>query len=75
MCMRVELNQTKNGLPSLLAFWMKVTAAFSNSSSIVSIRFLVSGPVFSIRWPPFGSAQVWSTPRGAYRARKAGSFG
>jgi len=75
MCIRVELNQTKNGLSPLLALVMKVLAAASNSSSIVSIRFLVSGPVFSMRWPPFGSAQVWSTPRGAYLARKAGSFG
>ena len=43
---------------------MKSLAAAMVSSSIVSIRFLVSGPVFSIVWVPSALAQVWSTPRG-----------
>ena len=55
-----------------------------NSSSTVSIRFFVSGPVSSILCLPtgpkcavsFGSsfslAQVWSTPRGPNRSRKLG---
>ena len=34
------------------------------SSSIVSMRFLVSGPVSSIFCPPLPSATQWSTPRG-----------
>ena len=33
------------------------------SSSIVSIRFLPSGPVLSIFCVPSGIAQVWITPR------------
>ena len=43
---------------------MKSTAASRNSSSQVSIRFLVSGPVSSMRWVPSPLAQVCSTPRG-----------
>ncbi len=44
-CMCVKFTQTKNGLPA--AFWrlMKSTARAAKSSSKVSIRFLVSGPV------------------------------
>ena len=75
MCMRVELNHTKNGLPSLFDCRMNFTAAASNSESMVSIRFFVSGPVFSIFWPPSGRAQLCRTPRGAYFALNAGSFG
>ena len=52
MCMRVEFAQTKNGLPSLCAFSMKSSAASVNSSSTVSIRLVVSGPVFSMRCLP-----------------------
>ena len=48
MCMRVELNQQKNGLPSSWARSMKSKVAARNSSSTVSMRFLVSGPVSSI---------------------------
>ena len=33
------------------------------SSSIVSMRFLLSGPVLSIFCVPSGFAQVWITPR------------
>ena len=46
---------------------MKSLAAARVSSSIVSIRFLVSGPVFSIVWPPLPSALHLSTPRGPSR--------
>ena len=45
MCMRVEFHHTKNGLSALLARSMKSSAAVVNSSSTVSMRFLVSGPV------------------------------
>ena len=44
-CMWVKFTQTKNGLPALFCRWMKSTARSAMSSSIVSIRFLVSGPV------------------------------
>ena len=47
MCMRVGLNQTKNGFLSRFARSMKSIEALRNSSSIVSMRFLVSGPVSS----------------------------
>ena len=47
MCMRVGLNQTKNGFLSRFARSMKSVVAVRNSSSIVSMRFLVSGPVSS----------------------------
>ena len=33
-----------------------------SSESKVSIRLRVSGPVFSIVWPPFASAHEWRTP-------------
>ncbi len=52
--MWVVLNQQKNGVPSAAWRSMKSNACSSTSSSIVSIRFLVSGPVSSIRWRPTG---------------------
>ena len=52
--MWVVLNQTKNGLPASAGVLMKSFAAARNSSSTVSIRFLVSGPVFSIFCLPLG---------------------
>ena len=69
-------SHTKNGLPALFCRLMKSVAAATNSSSQVSIRFLVSGPVSSIFCLPtlpqrgisVGSslsvAQEWITPRG-----------
>ena len=45
------------------------------SSSMVSMRLRVSGPVSSIFCVPSGSAQLWMTPRGPKRFLKAGSFG
>jgi hypothetical protein len=75
MCMRLVLNQVKNGLLSLWAFLMKFTAHPRNSSSIVSMRFLVSGPVSSILCVPSALAQEWITPRGPNFFRNAGSFG
>ena len=59
MCMRVEFHQTKNGLSSFFASAMKPIASVVTSSSMVSIRFLVSGPVFSIFCVPSGLAHVW----------------
>ena len=46
--MWVELSQTKNGLPASFAFFMNSLARATKSSSQVSMRFLVSGPVSSI---------------------------
>ncbi len=62
----MPLHHTKNGVPA--AFWrlMKSIAAATVSSSTVSIRFFVSGPVSSIR----PSAKLWITPRGPNRSRK-----
>ena len=45
MCMRVAFHHRKNGLLALCARSMKSRAAAVNSSSTVSMRFLVSGPV------------------------------
>jgi hypothetical protein len=36
------------------------------------MRFLVSGPVSSMRWVPSGLAHEWMTPRGPKRWRKLG---
>jgi hypothetical protein len=47
--MRVPLHQTKNGLSSATAFFDEAMAAATVSSSTVSMRFLVSGPVSSMR--------------------------
>ena len=52
MCMRVVLNQTNQGLPSFCFSSMNLMVAASTSSSIVSIRFFVSGPVSSQRCLP-----------------------
>ena len=71
------------------AFWrlMKSMARAATSSSIVSIRFFVSGPVSCMvclpTTPKRGSSVLStlvealqsSTPRGPNWARKAGSFG
>ena len=57
-CIRVPFHQTKNGLPALTCRSMKSFAAATVSSSIVSIRFLVSGPVSSIFCVPSGLAQA-----------------
>ena len=46
--MRVALNQQKNGLPAACCRFMKSMAAAEVSSSIVSMRFLVSAPVSSM---------------------------
>jgi hypothetical protein len=43
--MRVEFHHTKNGLPSALAFSMNFRLASRNSSSTVSMRLIVNGPV------------------------------
>ena len=50
--MWVELNHTKNGVSASCWRRMKSIAASRNSSSQVSIRFFVSGPVSSIRCVP-----------------------
>src|SRR6516164_8173404 len=42
MCMRLGLNQTKNGFLSRLARSMKSMVAVRNSASIVSMRFLLT---------------------------------
>ena len=54
---------------------MNSSAAFEVSSSTVSMRFLVSGPVSSIFWVPSGFAQVCRTPRGPNFFLNSGFFG
>src|SRR5262245_56361827 len=71
-CMWVVLNHTKNGVPAVCCRLMKSLVEARNSSSTVSMRFLVNGPVFSIFWPPLPSAQQCSTPRGPHRFRNSG---
>ena len=87
MCIRVELNQQKNGLSALAFRSMKPLAAPRNSSSTVSIRLRFSGPVSSILClptrPKRGSSVGSSvsdavqriTPRGPNLARNSGLFG
>ena len=82
--MWVVFIQTKNGVPADCWRRMKSLAAATVSSSIVSIRFLVRGPVSSMRCLPtrpkrpssVGSsssvAHEWITPRGPNRSRKCG---
>ena len=48
-CIPVVLNQTKNGVSLSTASLMNRWAGSMSSSSTVSIRFLVSGPVSSMR--------------------------
>ena len=50
-------------------------AAAMDSSSMVSIRFLVRGPRFSMVWPPMPSALHLSTPRGPNCSRNVLPFG
>ena len=85
--MWVKFTQRNTGLPA--AFWRfrKSTERSAKSSSNVSIRFLVSGPVSLMvclpTLPKRGStvassvsvALQSSTPRGPNSARNAGSFG
>ena len=47
-CMRVKFIQTKNGFPAFTCLLHKSIAASEVSSSMVSIRLMVSGPVSSI---------------------------
>ncbi len=70
MC--VVLNQQNHGTPALFCFLIQSLAAAANSSSMVSIRFFVSGPVSSIFCEPSGLAQQCSTPRGPNFLRKSG---
>src|SRR5262249_45303057 len=83
-CMWVVLTQQKNGVPAACWRLIQSLAAATNSSSQVSIRFFVSGPVSSILCLPtlpnrvsvVGSslsvAQQCSTPRGPKRLRNSG---
>jgi hypothetical protein len=73
--MAVVLYQRKKGLSALWTSPMKRNACSVTSSSIVSIRFFVNGPVSSTFCPPLPSAQQWSTPRGPKRFLNSGFFG
>ena len=73
--MAVVLYQRKKGFSALAASVMNRSACSVTSSSMVSMRFLVSGPVSSIFCPPLPSDQQWSTPRGPKRFLNSGSFG
>lgn len=70
-CILVEFHQRKNGLSAFFARSMKSSAFAVTSSSIVSMRLRVRGPVSLMR----PSAKLWITPRGPYCFLKAGSFG
>ena len=71
MCMRVEFHHRNTGLSDFFVRSRKSIAFAVTSSSIVSMRFLVSGPVSVIR----PSAKLWITPRGPNFFLNAGSFG
>ncbi len=85
--MAVVLYQRKKGLPSSWVLSIQPRAPSVISSSIVPMRSIVSGPVFSIfclptlpqRGSSVGSsvsvAQLCMTPRGPKRSLKAGSVG
>src|SRR5580698_8888188 len=88
MCMRVVLCQMKNGLPAFTARSISSNVAARNSSSAVSMRFLVRGPVSSHTCLPHGPkrgsegaglsvavALHLNTPRGPYSALKLGLRG
>jgi hypothetical protein len=62
-------------LPAFCCRLMKSMAAETVSSSIVSMRFLVSGPVSSIYCVPSAFAHEWMTPRGPNFLRNSGFFG
>lgn len=70
--MWVVFTQQKNGLRRLLWRWMKSQAASTISSSIVSIRLRVSGPVSLIVCFPLLVMRECTTPRGPNRSRKFG---
>src|SRR5215213_6281305 len=74
-CMAVALYQRKNGLSAFTCFSTQSIAFAVISSSIVSIRFLVNGPVSTTVCPPFPSDTQCSTPRGPNSFLNAGSFG
>ncbi len=74
-CIRVPFHQVKNGFRAATWRRMKSTAASEVSSSTVSIRLRVNGPVSSIRCVPSGFANVRRTPRGPNRFRNSGFFG
>ncbi len=63
-CMWVVLTHRKNGTSSACLRSMKSMAPSMISSSIVSIRLRVSGPVSSMVWVPSALARQRSTPRG-----------
>ena len=54
---------------------MKRSARSVTSSSMVSMRFFVSGPVSVIVCPPLPSALQCSTPRGPNLFLNSGFFG
>ncbi len=57
-CMRVVLNQMKNGFPSLTAWSTNFDSAAWISRSTVGMRAAVRAPVSSIFCPPLPSDQV-----------------
>ena len=71
MCMRVEFHHRKNGLSACFARAMKSSALAVTSSSIVSMRLRVRGPVSVMR----PSAKLWMTPRGPNFFLNSGFFG
>ncbi len=74
-CIRVAFHQMKKGLSSAVTSSRYSSVRAVTSSSMVSMRLRVSGPVSSIFCVPSACAQLWITPRGPKRSLKAGSFG
>ena len=74
-CIAVELYQRKNGWSALACFSIQAMARSVISSSIVSIRLMVRGPVSVTFWPPLPSEMQCRTPRGPNFFLKAGSLG
>jgi hypothetical protein len=70
--MWVVFTHAKNGVPAALWRRMKSIATSATSSSMLSMRFLVSAPVSSIRCVPSPFAHEWRTPRGPKRPRNWG---
>ena len=74
-CIRVPFHQANHGLPAACCSRIQAIAASEVSSSITSIRSMVSGPVSSIVCVPSALAAERITPRGPKRSRKVSPFG
>jgi hypothetical protein len=77
-CMRVKFIHAKNGVPVLALFVMKSAQAFVVSSSMVCMRFTVSGPVsfdFAVGVRVDNAARVVELEEVGVVAEPIGAFG